>query len=212
MLTTTLRMNLLGAVIAAPTLLLAGTALAAPQLLEHLEPMTALGNLAPSSVSLPTAISTIEAKTGGKVMDIRFVDAGGAPVYEAVVVTPDKVGLARLDTQTGVLSGLDHDQVSDQSYDWEHQRDLRSFAKATTPLSTAIETVEQVAGVPAVNAGLAAPLTPDNDVLAYNIEVVKDGRVERIAVDATTNEVIADPNALGLSDRDPSDFLAIAPE
>jgi hypothetical protein len=48
--------------------------------------------------------------------------------------------------------------------------------------------------------------------LAYNIEVVKDGRVERIAVDATTDEVIADPGALGLSDRDPADFLAVAPE
>jgi hypothetical protein len=68
MLTTTLRMNLLGAVIAAPTLLLAGTTLAAPQLLEHREPISALGNLAPSSASLPTAISTIEAKTGGKVI------------------------------------------------------------------------------------------------------------------------------------------------
>jgi uncharacterized membrane protein YkoI len=211
MLTTTLRKNLFGAVIVAPTMLLAGTALAAPQLLEHREPLSAMGNLDPSSASLPTAIATIEAKTGGKVMNIRFVDAGGAPVYEAVVVTPDNVGLARLDVQTGVLSGFDHDQVSDQSFDWEHQRDLNSFAKATTPLSTAIETVEQLAGTTAVNAGLATPLTPDNDVLAYNIEVVKNGRVERIAVDATTDEVIADPSALGLSDRDPAEFLAVAP-
>jgi uncharacterized membrane protein YkoI len=212
MLTTTFRMNLLGAVIAAPTLLLAGTTLAAPQLLEHPEPMSAMGNLPPSSASLPTAISTIEAETGGKVMDIRFVDAGGAPVYEAVVVTSGTVGLARLDAQTGALSGFDHDQVSDQSYDREHQRDLTTFAKATTPLSAAIETAEQITGTSAVNAGLAAPLTPDNDVLAYNIEVVKDGRVEQIAVDATTDEVIANPSALGLSDRAPSDFLAVAPE
>jgi uncharacterized membrane protein YkoI len=212
MLTTKFRMNLLGAVIAAPTLLLAGTTLAAPQLLEHYEPLSAMGNLAPTSSSLPTAISTIEAKTGGKVMDIRFVDAGGAAVYEAVVVTPDKVGLARLDARTGDLSGFDHDQVSDQSFDWEHQRDLKSFAKATISLSAAIETAEQIAGTPAVNAGLAKPLTTSNDVLAYNIEVVRYGRVERIAVDATTDEIIADPNALGLGDRDPAEFLAIAPE
>jgi uncharacterized membrane protein YkoI len=129
-----------------------------------------------------------------------------------VVVTPGNVGTAQLDARTGNVSGFDHDQVSDQSFDWEHQRDLTSFAKATTPLSTAIATVEQLAGTPAVNAGLATPLTPDNDVLAYNIEIVKDGRVERVAVDATTDQVIADPSAIGLSDRDPSDFLAIAPE
>jgi len=212
MLTTTFRKNLLGAVIVAPSMLLAGTALAAPQLLEHPEPLSAMGNLDPASASLPTAIATIEAKTGGKVMDIRFVDAGGAPVYEAVVVTPGNVSLARLDVGTGVVSGFDHGQVSDQSYDWEHQRDLRSFAKATTPLSTAVATVEQIAGAPAVNAGLAAPLTPDNDVLAYNIEIVKYGRVHRVAVDATTDQVIADPSALGLSDRDPSEFLPITVE
>jgi uncharacterized membrane protein YkoI len=191
-------------------MLLAGTALAAPQLLEHPEPLSALGSL--DTVSLPTAITTIEAKTGGKVMNIRFVDAGGAPVYDAVVVTSGNVGTARLDARTGNVSGFDHDQVSDQSFDWEHQRDLKSFAKATTPLSAAIATAEQLAGAPAVNAGLASPLTPDNDVLAYNIEVVKNGRVDRIAVDATTDQVIADPGALGLSDRDPSDFLPLAAE
>jgi uncharacterized membrane protein YkoI len=212
MLATTLRKNLLGAVIVAPSLLLAGTALAAPKLLEHPEPLSALGNLDTASVSLPAAITRIEANTGGKVMNIRFDDAGGTPVYNAVVVTPDKVGVARLDARTGDLSGFDHDQVSDQSFDWEHQRDLTSFAKATTPLSTAIATVEQIAGTQAVNAGLATPLTPVNDVLAYNIEVVKNGRVERIAVDANTDEVIADPNSLGLDDRDPADFLPIAPQ
>ncbi|MDB5393777.1 MAG: hypothetical protein JWM91_1283 [Rhodospirillales bacterium] len=212
MLATTLRKNLLGAVIVAPSLLLAGTALAAPQLLEHREPLSALGDFDPASVSLPTAITTIEAKTGGKVMNIRFDDAGGAPVYDAVVTTSNNVGLARLDARTGVLSGFDHNQVSDQSFDWEHQRDLKSFAKATVPLSKAIATVEQVAGTPAVNAGLATPLTPSNDVLAYNIEVVKYGRAQRVAVDATTDELIADPSALGLSDRDPAEFLPVAPQ
>src|SRR6201999_52433 len=62
------RKNLLGAVIVAPSILLAGTALAAPHLLEHEQPLSAIGNLDPSSASLPTAIATIEAKTGGTVM------------------------------------------------------------------------------------------------------------------------------------------------
>jgi uncharacterized membrane protein YkoI len=212
MLITTFRKNLLRAVIVAPSMLLAGTAFAAPLLLEHSEPLSALGNPDAVTISLPDAIAAIEAKTGGKVMNIRFTDAGGAPVYEAVVLTPGNVGTARLDARTGGVSGFDHNQVSDQSYDWEHQRDLRSFAKATTPLSTAIETVQQLAGTPAVNAGLAAPLTPDNDVLAYNIEIVKDGRVERVAVDATTDQVIADPSAMGLSDRDPSEFMPLVAE
>ena len=212
MLTATVRKTLLGAALVAPAMLLAGTALAGPKLLEHGEALSAFGNLDTSVVSLPDAITKIEAETGGKVMDIRFADAGGTPAYDATVVTPGHVGEALLNARTGDIEGFDHDQVSNQSYDFEHQRDLRSFAKATVPLSKAIETVEQVAGAHAVNAGLGTSLTPDNDVLAYNVEIVRDGRVERVAVDATTDQVIADPSALGLSDRDPSDFLGVVPE
>lgn len=207
--TTTPRKNLLGAVIVAPYLLLGGTALAAPQLTEHRE---SLENLDVTAVSLPSAIAAIEAKAGGKVMNIRFEDDGGAPVYDAVVVTPHEVGVARVYARTGNVSGIDDDKTSNLSLKWEQRRDVTSFAKATIPLSTAIETAEQIAGAPAVNAGLAKPLTPTNDVLAYNIEVVKDGQVERIAVDANTDQIIADPGALGLSDRDPGDFLGTAPE
>ncbi len=196
----------------APCLLLGGTALAAPQLLEHREPLSELGNLNPASASLPHAIATIEAKTGGKVMDIRFEADGGQPIYDAVVVTPDKTGIARIYVRTGAVTGIRDDEFSMQSLKWEKTRDVTSFDKATLPLSTAIETVEQAAGAPAINAGLAKPLTPDNDVLAYNVEIAKNGEVERVAVDASTGEIIADPGALGLGDRDPSWFLPTPPQ
>jgi uncharacterized membrane protein YkoI len=205
--------NLAGAVIVVPCLLIAGPSLAAPQLTEHWEPLSAIGNLNVAATSLPKAITTIEAKTHGKVMNIRFEDDGkGTPIYDAVVVTPHAVGLARFYARTGEVSGIGDDKTSDSRLKWEQLGDVKSFAKATTSLSKAIATAEQAAGAPAINAGLAKRLTANNDVLAYNIEVLKDGRAERIAVDANSDEVIADPGAMGLGDLDPGDFLAIAAE
>jgi uncharacterized membrane protein YkoI len=207
----TLARQRLVATILIPCLLMSGTALAAPQLTEHEESLSALNNFHNSAVSLAGAIADVEAKTGGKVINIRFKDVDGTPSYQAVVVTPNDVGLAQVNARSGHVSGLDR-KISDRSLKWEQRNDLKSFAEANTPLSKAIAKAERLAGGPAVNAGLAKSLTPNNDVLAYNIEVLKLGQVQRIAVDATTGEVIADPDTLGLGDRDPEEFLAIAPQ
>lgn len=209
----TFRKGLLRAAIATQCLLLSGTVLAAPQLTEHWESLSALGKIDVATVSLPKAIAAIEAKTGGRVMNIRYEnDGGNTPIYDAVVVRPHAVGVARLYVQTGEVSGIGDDKTSDRSLKWKQRDDVTSFDKATVALSKAIDTAEQVAGAPAINAGLAKSLTPINNVLAYNIEVVKDGRSHRIAIDATTNEVIADPSAMGLDDRDPAEFLPVAPQ
>jgi uncharacterized membrane protein YkoI len=213
MLITELRRNLLGATLASTCALFAGTALAAPQLTDNpTEPMSALGSLDAASVSLPHAIAALETKTGGKVMDIRYESDSGQPVYDAVVVTPHEVGVARIYGETGKPSGMPDDEFSIGSLDWKQRNDVTSFEKATVPLSTAIENVEQLSGGHVVDAGLAKPLTPDSDVLAYNVEYTSDGTLHTLAIDATTGEVIANPGALGLSEADPSDFLPEAAE
>jgi uncharacterized membrane protein YkoI len=207
-----LRRNLLGAAVASTCALLTGTALAAPRLTDDpTEAMSALGNLDTVSVSLPHAIAAIETKTGGRVMDIRYEGDSGQPVYDAVVVTPHDVGVARIYGETGTPSGI-ADEFSIASLDWKQRSDVTSFNKATVPLSAAIENVEQLSGGHVVDAGLAKPLTPDNDVLAYNVEYAMNGTLHTVAIDATTGEVIADPDALGLSEADPSDFLLGAAE
>jgi uncharacterized membrane protein YkoI len=213
MLIAELRRNLLGATIASTCALFAGAALAAPQLTDNpTEPSSAIGTLDTASVSLPHAIAAIETKTGGKVMDIRYESDAGQPVYDAVVVTPHEVGVARIYGKTDTVSGAADDQFSIGSLDWQQRSDVTSFEKATVPLSTAIENVEQLSGGRVVDAGLAKPLTPDNDVLAYNVEYASNGTLHTLAIDATTGQVIADPSALGLSDADPADFLPEAAE
>jgi len=192
--------------LALPWFLLGVPALAdPPQLTEHAESAAAVQGLNLQSGSLPRAIAIIETKTGGKVMDIQVANNGGQPVYDAVVVKPGKVGTARISGRTGAT--IQDADFSASSLNWHDRADVKSFAKATVPLATAIKTVEQNAGATAVNAGLAKPLSAGNSVLAYNIEVVKDGRANRVAIDANTGEVIADPGALGLGDRDPGQFL-----
>lgn len=205
-----LKRHLLGAAI--PALFQTGTAFAAPPVVQREEPVLDLGNMDVSAISLAHAVTVVENNTGGKVMTIRFEGREGRGGYEAVVVRPGEVGRAWVDAQTGEVTAHDGDSTPDQALKREDQRDIRSFEKATVSLTEAIATVEKLAGAPVVNAGLAKPLSPDNDVLAYNIEVVKNGRPEGIAVDATTDEVIANPGALGLANRDPAWFLPITPQ
>lgn len=199
--------NLLRALIVAPALSFGGAALAAPQPANPPDSPSVRENIDIFAVSLPHAIAAIEAKTGGKVMNIHFDDAGGKPLYDAIVVTPNDVGVARIDALTGEVLVTGSRGLSHRGLSREERFGLESFALTTTPLSAAITTAEQLAGTPAIDAGVATPRTTSNDVLAYNIDVLKDGRVEGIAVDATTGQVIADPGALGLSDRDPADLF-----
>ena len=53
-----------------------------------------------------------------------------------------------------------------------------------------------MAGAPAIGAGLAKPLSGANQVLAYNIELLKGGKRRLIAIDATSGAKIANPEAL----------------
>ncbi len=177
-------------------LLFAGATFAAPQLAEPgTGSLSAPENLSTSSISLPHAIGVIEAKTGGKVTDIHFQGGGGQPIYDAVVVTARDLGVARIYVRRH------NDEFSYGSLRSVEREDVKSLDKATVPLASAIQTVEQLSSGRAINAGLAK--TVDDNVLAYNIEYAKDGSVHAMAIDARNGEVIADPGALGLNDLMP---------
>jgi uncharacterized membrane protein YkoI len=79
---------------------------------------------------------------------------------------------------------------------WSLRADRKSILKAKVRLSDAVIQAEQIRHGVAVDAGLAQPLSGGNDVLAYNIEVVENGRPRRVVIDAQTGERIADPQPL----------------
>jgi uncharacterized membrane protein YkoI len=79
-------------------------------------------------------------------------------------------------------------------------RELKAYVKsirhAHLPLAQGIALAERTANKPAIGAGLAAPLSGTNAVLAYNVEVMKAGKRDRIAIDANTGAPIANPDEI----------------
>ena len=188
-------------------LLLGSVALGDPRLTESPESLRALGSADPGSVVLENAAAQIEGRTGGRVMEVRFHDETGHPAYIAVIAKSGAIDAVRMDGVSGQITRMANTRVPDWALSWERRADVHSARQATVPLSSAIVTAENAARGPAIEAGLAKPLTANNQVLAYNVEVVMRGRPELIAVDANTNEVIANPNSLGLADREPGFIL-----
>ena len=89
--------------------------------------------------------------------------------------------------------------VPDWMLHWRARADVKAAEQATVPLTDAIRTAEQArAGGLAVAAGIAASASNNasSDVKAYNVLVMRDGDVRRVAVDDSSGQVIADPQAL----------------
>jgi hypothetical protein len=81
---------------------------------------------------------------------------------------------------------------------WTQRQDVKDVRKAAVPLDRAIVVAERAnADAPAVAAGIAPSASnPDSDVKAYNVLLDVSGRAKRVAVDSSTGQVIADPQAL----------------
>jgi uncharacterized membrane protein YkoI len=146
---------------------------------------------------LANAIAAIEQATGGKVLEIRFQALKGVIGYDAVVAKNGAIShvhiAAALPRKTVVIA--EHDRPA-WMVNWILKADMKSIQKAKVSLTDAVLSAEKIAGAPAVDAGLAKPLTADNAVLAYNIEVIKDGQPQRIVLDAETGSRIENPDSL----------------
>lgn len=148
--------------------------------------------------SLTTMISRIERSTGGRVIEIRFTNADGMPGYRAVVARGGQLQFLRIAATNGEAVALNDTSLPDWMLHWRDRKAAELAQQAKVPLADAIVTAEKAQdGAPALAAGVAASSTnPTTDVKAYNILVYRDGDVQRVAVDADTNQVIANPQAL----------------
>jgi hypothetical protein len=79
---------------------------------------------------------------------------------------------------------------------WKLTAYVKSIEKATVPLAKAISKAETLAGAPGIGAGLAKPLSGMNQVLAYDVELLKGEKREMIAIDATNGAKIANPEEI----------------
>ena len=168
--------------------MLAGVFLSAWAAVVLADPPGASGS---GSVSLANAVATLEKSSGGRVLEIRYNGPGTEGTYSAVIAAKGKLTHERLDVRTNKVEDITSSKP-DWMLSWEKRADISSIEKATVPLPQAIMKAEKNLDGPAVAAGLAKALSPTNSVLAYNIAVLRDGRPQRVAVDANTDEVIAD--------------------
>jgi uncharacterized membrane protein YkoI len=149
-----------------------------------------------TAASLSKAVDALEAATGGKVLEIRFVDEKGHERFESVVAKPDQVIYMAVDPVTENVTKVAIKELPAWMLNWKLTEYVSSIEKATVPLAKAITKAEAMAGAPAIGAGLAKPLSGANQVLAYNIELLKGGKRRLIAIDATSGAKIANPEAL----------------
>jgi uncharacterized membrane protein YkoI len=146
--------------------------------------------------SLSHAVQALEQQTGGKVMEVRLADEKGEPSFEAAIAKEDGVIYMRISTVAAAGTVIEVKDLPEWLLNWTMTAFMKSIYEANIPLAQAIAKAEQIAKAPAIGAGLAAPLSGTNAVLAYNIEVMKGGTRMRMAIDAKTGQQIANPDAL----------------
>ncbi|MDB5418001.1 MAG: hypothetical protein JWP50_1420 [Phenylobacterium sp.] len=146
--------------------------------------------------SLPLAIAAVEAFGGGRVLEIRFGVPHGVPGFDAVVAKAGAFGRVRIDLPSNRATVIADTEVPAWMASWVLKADASSLSKAKLRLADAVLMAEKMTGAPAVDAGIAKPLSGGNAVLAYDVEVIRGGRPERVVIDAVTSQRIADPQPL----------------
>jgi hypothetical protein len=150
--------------------------------------------------ALPKAVNDIEAASGGRVAEIRYNNAGGAPSYDFVLVKGADVSFQRVSKSNGGTISLTGDTTPAWMLDWQARKDASLAQTAKVGLADAIRTAESARnGSPAVAAGIARSASnPTSDVHAYNVSILQAGEQRRVAVDSQSGEVIEDPSALAV--------------
>jgi uncharacterized membrane protein YkoI len=146
--------------------------------------------------SLRQAVQALEHSTGGKVLEIRLSDEPGEISFDAVIAKGEDLLDMHIASVSDAVTSIDIAQLPEWMVGRKLTEYMKSIYKAKLPLADAIAIAERMAKGPAVGAGLAKPLSASNAVLAYNVEVTKKQKRERIALDAITGAPIANPDQM----------------
>lgn len=147
--------------------------------------------------ALPNAIRAIESANGGKVVDIRLHPASRAPGFDAVVARGGRAQFVHFADAGGAVV-LTQSSEPDWMLPWRKRLDIHLVNQAPVSLTTAVKTAEAAHGdAPAIAAGIAkSAANPSSSVHAYNVLLLRDGKVMRVAIDSMTGAIIANPSAL----------------
>ena len=146
--------------------------------------------------ALAHATRVLEKNTGGKVLEIRIADTGGATAFEAALAQDDGVVYMHVASPSDDVSVIEVKELPPWLLNYHLQAYMRSVAKAEVPLDEAIVMAEARDLAPAIGAGIAKPLNGTNAVLAYFVETIKGAKRNMLAVDAKSGAFIANPEAV----------------
>ena len=147
---------------------------------------------------LATAVSAIEKVSGGRVAEIRFDNVAGVPGYDVALAQGDHIRFQRYTKPSERMITLSETKTPAWMLDWRGQRNMALVQNAKVPLADAIRTAERSSrGAPAAAAGIShGAASATTAVHAYNIAVVQNGALHRVAVNSDSGAVIANPTAL----------------
>ena len=160
------------------------------------EPVVPMGALAQAAAAL-------ERQTGGRILEIRLADEAGGPAFEAALTQEGAISYMRIASPSDDVTEIELSHLPLWLQDYKLDAYRRSLSKARVPIDQAIAKAEESDHAPAIDAGVAEPLSGKNAVLAYFVETVKGSGKKRdeLAVDATSGALIANPQSLYASHK-----------
>jgi uncharacterized membrane protein YkoI len=145
-----------------------------------------------AKLSLAEAITAAEKHTQGKAMDAAFADYNGAPAYEVKTFQNGAVWDGIIDAMSGEMIG-EGETTAESDLDREDKAELAAFKTAKQTLLQALKVAEEHAGGKAIDGGLDEV---DGKVV-YEVEIVKNGKVEAVDVNPETGQIAASPSPIG---------------
>jgi hypothetical protein len=146
--------------------------------------------------ALAHAADVFQENTGGKVLEIRVADTAGAAGFEAALLKNGGILYMRIASPDEHVTEIDVKNLPPWLLNYHLEAYARSAVRAQVPIQEAIAKAEKRNDAPAIDAGIAKPLSGENAVLAYFVETLNGSRREDLAVDATTGVFIANPQSL----------------
>ncbi len=151
-----------------------------------------------AKTSLSSAIGTAQSHTGGKAVEAFFENHNGKPAYRVTTLQNNAVWQGIIDANSGKLSGQGTTmQVSQLSKD--EQTELAAVQSVRNSLQDAINAAENAVqnngkvqnnnGMRNNGKAIAAGLEAQNGKTWYEVQVVRNGKVEAMNVNPTTGKV-----------------------
>jgi hypothetical protein len=152
--------------------------------------------------TLPDAVSNIESTLPGtRVAAIAYNNVAGTPGYGAILAQGSNLSFKRLDLPTDKPIAISEKEIPAWMLNWRNQRRATILQSAKVSLAQAIRAAEASQdNAPAVVAGIARSAANGNsDVHAYMVGILRNGRLQRVAVDSETGSVIDEASMAALT-------------